>query len=418
MRRAPSPLGWWAPPQAYAEPVPPRPAPPEPAPEQVRARGGAGVPWGLDLAGAWAWRLLLVAAAGWVVVQLVATYAVLVLPLVISVLLAALADPAVRLLGRWLPRALAALVVVVVGVVVVGGLLGFVGRQIATGAADLATSAAQGIEQVRDWLVEGPLDASESQVDDAVANLRDAVASFAADGALQQALAIGSSAGNVLIGFFLALFALFFFLADGQRIWGWVVRLAPRGARGHVDSSGQVAWTTLTHYVRATVVVAVIDAIGITVWAAVLGVPFLAAIFVLTFLGAFIPVVGATLAGAVAVLVALVDGGFTTALVMLAGVLVVQQVEGNVLQPFLMGRSVSVHPLAVVVAVTAGSLVAGVSGALVAVPLVATANAVVLHLAGHDPGRPPPPSAETDAGPAPDPDAGPDPAPHPDEESR
>ncbi|VXC05525.1 membrane hypothetical protein [Nocardioides sp. AX2bis] len=287
-------------PRAYADAMPPNPAPPGRAPEQVRARGGAGVPWGLDLAAAWSWRVLLLAALGWVLVQLVATYSVLVLPLAIAVLLAALADPAVRLLTRWLPRGLAALLVVVVGLVVVGGLLGFVGQQIATGASDLATSAAEGIEQVRTWLVEGPLDASQSQVDDAVAALRDAVASFAGDGALQQALAVGSGAGNAVVGFFLALFALFFFLSDGPRIWGWAVRLAPRAARGHVDSSGRVAWTTLTHYVRATVAVALVDAIGITVWAAVLGVPFLAAIFVLTFLGAFIPVVGATLAGAVA----------------------------------------------------------------------------------------------------------------------
>lgn len=379
-------------------------APRDRAPQQVRDRGGAGVPWALDLAGAWAWRLLLLAGVGWVVVQLVATYAVLVLPLVISLLLAALADPAVRLLDRWLPRSAAALLVVVLGVVVVGGLLGFVGQQIATGASDLATSAAQGIEQVRTWLVEGPLDASTSQVDDGVATLRDSVASFAGDGALQQALAVGSTAGNAVVGLFLAIFALFFFLSDGRRIWSWVVRLAPRGARDHVDSSGRVAWTTLTHYVRATVAVALIDAIGITVVAAVLGLPFLAPIFVLTFLGAFIPVVGATLAGAVAVLVALVDGGFTTALIMLAGVLVVQQVEGNVLQPFLMGRSVSVHPLGVLVAVTAGSLVAGVSGALVAVPLVATANAVVLHLAGRDPTAPAEPEPDIEPEPAPDPD--------------
>lgn len=388
--------------------MPSSPAPHDRAPEQVRARGGAGVPWGVDLAAAWSWRLLLVAALGWVLVQLVATYAVLVLPLVIAVLLAALADPAVRLLTRWLPRSLAALLVVLLGLVVVGGLLGFVGQQIATGASDLATSAAEGIEQVRTWLVEGPLDADQSQVDDAVATLRDAVASFAGDGALQQALAVGSSAGNAVIGFFLALFALFFFLADGQRIWAWAVRLAPRAARGPVDSSGHVAWTTLTHYVRATVAVALVDAIGITVWAAVLGVPFLAAIFVLTFLGAFIPVVGASLAGAVAVLVALVDGGFTTAVVMLVGVLVVQQVESNLLQPFLMGRFVSVHPLGVLVAVTAGGLVAGVSGALVAVPLVATANAVVLHLAGRDPTAPSEPEPEPE----------PDPAPATDQETR
>ncbi len=354
------------------------------------ARGGPGVPWPLDLAAAWSWRLIVVGALGWVIVRLVAQYSVLVLPLTIALLLAALVEPAVRLLARRLPRGAAALLVVALGLAVLAALLGFVGQQIATGASDLAGSAARGVEQMRTWLVEGPLDAERSQVDDAVARLRDALGSFAGDGALQEALALGSSAGNAVVGSLLAVVALFFLLADGARIWGWVVALAPRAARERVDSSGRVAWRTLRHYVRATVAVALVDAVGITVWAAVLGVPFLAAIFVLTFLGAFVPVVGATLAGAVAVLVALVDGGPTTALLMLAGVLVVQQVESNLLQPFLMGRLVSLHPLGVLLAVTAGGMTAGVAGALVAVPLVATANAVVLHLAGRDPTDPPP----------------------------
>jgi len=207
----------------------------------------------------------------------------------------------------------------------------------------------------------------------------------------------------VVAGFFIVLFATYFFIADGDRIWAWVVRLAPRAARERVDSSGQVAWRSLTQFVRATVIVAAVDAIGIMVVAAVLGVPFVLAIGVLVFLGAFVPMVGAAIAGTVAVLVALVDQGPLTALLMLLGVVVVQQLEGHVLQPFLMGRFVSVHPLGVIVAIGCGVLVAGIAGALVAVPLASAVNAVGQHLAretevGDDPVADEPEPAPPDDG--------------------
>ena len=160
------------------------------------------------------------------------------------------------------------------------------------------------------------------------------------------------------------------------------MRLFPRAARERVDSSGRIAWVSLTQFVRATVLVALVDAIGIMIVAAILGVPFILPIGVLVFLGAFIPMVGATVAGSVAVLVALVAQGPFTALLMLGGVVLVQQIEGHILQPFLMGRWVSLHPLGVIVAIGCGVLVAGIAGALVAVPLAAVGNAVVQHLAG------------------------------------
>ncbi len=194
----------------------------------------------------------------------------------------------------------------------------------------------------------------------------------------------------MLAGFFIVLFSTYFFLADGNRIWAWVVRLSPRAARERVDSSGRVAWISLTQFVRATVIVAATDGILIGAGAAIIGVPFSLAIGVLVFLGAFVPIVGATVAGTVAVLVALVDQGPVKALIMLAIVIGVQQLEGHVLQPFLMGRWVSVHPLGVILAIAAGVLTAGVAGALVAVPLAAAVNAVVQHLAAYtEPGDDP-----------------------------
>ncbi|MEO7555059.1 MAG: AI-2E family transporter, partial [Acidimicrobiales bacterium] len=233
-------------------------------------------------------------------------------------------------------------------------------------------------------LKDGPFNASDSQIDSFIASTQDAITEQTQNtdyvGRLTE---VGSALGHVFAGLFIVLFATYFFLADGDRIWAWIVRLTPRAARSRVDSSGRVAWISLTQFVRATVIVAAVDAIGIMVGAAILGVPFILAIGVLVFLGAFVPLIGATVAGAVAVLVALVDQGPLTALLMLAVVIGVQQVEAHLLQPFLMGRWVSIHPLAIIIAIAGGVLVAGVSGALVAVPLAAAANAVAMHLAAH-----------------------------------
>lgn len=349
----------------------------------------AQVPWGLDLAAAWSWRLLVIAVAGYVVLRVVSQFAVVTFPLAIALLLAALISPVVRAARRaGVPRGLASLLSVALTVSLVGVLLTFAGQQVVNGATDLADEVVKGLGEIRVWLRDGPLKASDSQINDYIGQVQAAIADWSKNGAVDQAAGIGAAIGHITAGFFIVLFAMYFFLADGERIWSWTVRLTPRAAREHVDSSGRVAWVSLTQFVRATVVVAFVDAVGIGVVAWWLDVPFVLAIGVLVFLGAFVPLIGATVAGGVAVLVALVDQGPLTALFMLIGVIVVQQVEGNVLQPFLMGRFVSVHPLGVIVAIACGLLVAGVAGALVAVPLVAAANAVVLHLADRsDPAR-------------------------------
>jgi predicted PurR-regulated permease PerM len=342
----------------------------------------AQVPYGVDLAAAWAWRFLVISAAGYLVFRVIGFFAVIALPVVVSLLIAALVVPLVRVLSRGLPTKLAAALVVVGGLLLVALLLTFVGQQVATGATDLADSVVAGIGRIREWLEEGPLKVSDSQLDGYLLEVQRAIAESTREGGvLTQIGEVGTALGHVVAGFFIVLFATYFFIADGDRIWAWTVRLAPRAARGKVDSSGRVAWRSLTQFVRATVLVAAVDAIGIMIVAAVLGVPFVLAIGVLVFLGAFIPMVGATIAGTVAVLVALVDQGPLTALLMLGGVIAVQQIEGHVLQPFLMGRFVSVHPLGVIVAIGCGVLLAGIAGALVAVPLASAVNAVVQHLA-------------------------------------
>ncbi len=361
----------------------------------------AQVPWAVDLAAAWSWRFLVIVAAGYVITWVIARFSVIFLPVVIALLIAALAVPLVDLFGRiGLNRKVSSAIVVLGGLGVVGLLLTFVGTQIAQGANDLAKQVVTGLDQIRVWLRDGPLQASDSQINDYIAAVQKAITTSNEE-IVSRITEVGTAIGHIVAGFFIVLFASYFFLADGARIWAWVVRLFPRAARVRTDESGRVAWKSVTQFVRATVLVAFVDAAGIMIVALVLKVPFAFAIGVLVFLGAFIPLIGATISGSVAVLVALVAQGPLTALLMLAGVILVQQVEAHVLQPFLLGRFVSLHPLGVILAIGMGVLVAGVAGALIAVPLVAALNAVGQYLAnytevGEEPEPTPPPPATPD----------------------
>jgi putative heme transporter len=369
-------------------PPPPAPAPPPPAPPHRQPQ----VPYGVELAASWSWRLLVIAAAAALLGWLIAFFAVVVIPVVVALLITALVVPVVEWLTRHgIRRSVAAILVVLATIAAVAALLTFAGQQVAQGATDLADQTVAGLQKIRDWLQDGPLNASDSQINDYIDSIQKAISEQSQEGGvLTRVTEVGTAITHVLAGFFIVLFSTYFFLADGDRIWAWLVRIAPRAARERVDTSGRVAWISLTQFVRATVIVAATDGLLIGAGAAIIGVPFSLAIGVLVFLGAFVPIIGATIAGTVAVLVALVDQGPVSALIMMAVVIGVQQLEGHVLQPFLMGRWVSVHPLAVILAIGAGVLTAGVAGALVAVPLAAAANAVVQHLAGYtEPGDDP-----------------------------
>lgn len=341
----------------------------------------AQVPWGVDLAAAWSWRLIVIAVAVLALAWVLAYFAVITLPLVVALLITALAAPAVNGLARLgVPRGLSAAFVVIAGIGTVIGLLTFVGNQVAQGATDLADQVVVGLGEIRTWLKDGPIDASDSQINDWIASAERAITEQSKNIEIAQVTEFGTALGHAFAGFFIVLFATFFFLSDGARIWAWLVRIFPRAARENADSSGRVAWISLTQFVRATVIVALVDAGGIMLGALALGVPLVLPIGVLVFLGAFIPMVGATVAGLVATLVALVTVGPFKALLMLGVVIAVQQIEGHVLQPLVLGRFVSVHPLGVIAAIGCGVIVAGIAGALIAVPLAAVANAVVTHL--------------------------------------
>ena len=349
------------------------------------------MPWGLDLAAAWSWRLIVIAIAAYALFRGVVFFAVVVLPLVIALLIAALVSPVVVGAGPdRAPRGRRRAFLLVVARRSAGraaaDLRRPAGRQRRQrpGRARSSTASADPGLAARP----GRCTLSDSQISDYIRRPRTARRAAKSGEVAQPGHARSARAlGHVVAGLFIVLFATYFFLADGDRIWAWVVRLFPRAGRARVDSSGRVAWVSLTQFVRATVIVAVTDAIGVMIVAAILRVPFVLAIGVLVFLGAFIPMIGAFVSGTVAVLVALVAHGPSIALIMLGGVVVVQQIEAHVLQPFLMGRFVSVHPLGVIVAIAAGVLVAGIAGALVAVPFAAAAQRRRAAPRGRDRGR-------------------------------
>jgi predicted PurR-regulated permease PerM len=277
-----------------------------------------------------------------------------------------------------------------------------VGRQISAGFAQLWDEALAGLSEIQRWLSEGPLQITAAQMDTYISDARNIVQNN--QGSLVSGvLSVGSSAGHILTGALIALFVLAFFLLEGERIWRFLVGLLPRAARRATDGAGRVGWTSLVHYVRIQVVVAAVDAIGIGVGAAILGVPLALPLGILVFVFSFIPVVGALVSGVVAVLLALVANGLVNAVIMLVIVLAVQQLESHILQPLIMGRAVSLHPVAVILSVAAGSFLAGIPGALFAVPTLAVANSAVRYIASRAWETGDVPVAEPDAGAAPEP---------------
>lgn len=341
-----------------------------------------GVTPAMQIASAWAWRFLVIVAAIALIGWGMRYVSEVVVPVTVGILLTALLIPVTKGLQKLrLPRGPAAGLTVIGTVVLVAGLLTLVGTQIATQFDRLSTQVGEGVQKARD-LLRINFGVSEDEITDSLNRLRETVTNGGALG--QRAAEVGTTATHVVAGLFIALFCLFFFLYQGEQIWAWVVRLFPRQARDKADSSGRKAWVSLTAFVRATIIVAAVDAVGISLGAAVLGVPLVSAIGILVFVGAFVPVVGALVSGIVAVLVALVAKGPIVAIIMLGVVIGVQQLEAHVLQPFLLGRAVSVHPLAVILSIATGVVIAGIVGALLAVPTAAVVNTIVNHLAGND----------------------------------
>ncbi|WP_051828027.1 AI-2E family transporter [Streptomyces bicolor] len=356
-------------PPDYAPAAPP----PRPDPAQV-------VPWGVRVAAEAGWRLLVLAGTLWVLMRVISAVQLVVLAFVIALLLTALMQPSVAwLMRRGLPRGLATALTAILGFVVIGLMGWFVTWQVMENIDNLSDQVQDGIDELRNWLLNSPFHVTDKQINDIAENLREAI------GANTDAITSAGLEGvtvivEALTGILLAAFSTLFLLYDGKRIWQWTLKLVPAAARPGVAGAGPRAWETLTAYVRGTVMVALIDAVFIGIGIYFLDVPMAVPLAVFIFLFSFIPLVGAVASGALAVVVALVTQGVFTAVMTLVVVLAVQQIEGHVLQPFILGRAVRVHPLAVVLSVAAGGMVAGIGGAVVAVPLVAVTNTIVGYL--------------------------------------
>ena len=362
------------------------------------------VPVSLRIAAAWSWRLIVVGAVGYAMLWLAGRYLILFAPLMIGLLLAGLLAPAFRWIVKLrIGRSAAALLVLVLGLGAVAGTLTVVVTQLIDGMDDMVDSATQGLADIQRWVQGPPLNMTDADVNNVIRQGRTWLETNTQE-LTEAGLSAVTGTVQFLTGFVLSLVAVFFFVRDGRRIWTFVVGMLPVRARAPMAYAGEGAWRTLTGYVRATVLVAFIDAVGIGVGLWLLKVPLALPLAALVFLGAFVPLIGAFVSGAVAVLVALVDaqvpdggflegGGIVKALLVLGLIILVQQIEGNILQPVIMSRAVQIHPLAVIIAVTSGILLAGIIGALVAVPVVAVLNTVVRRLNRYR--KLPPPVLET-----------------------
>lgn len=347
------------------------------------------VPRGFRIAASWAWRLIVIvimlAGIGWLLRYL----SEVTIPIAVAILLTALISPVANWFNRRrFPRALSAALSMIIGLVLVSGTLTLIATQIAGQAESMGSRVVTGFQQVTDWLTHGPfkipekflqIDQLTSQVQDLVTSSSSTIAGYAA--------AFGTQIGHFFAGLAIALFATFYFLYDGAGIWKFLTRLSPANARYRIDSAGRNGWIALVHYVRATILVAFSDAIGVLIVALIIQVPVAPALAALVFLGAFVPLVGAFVSGFVAVLVALVMLGWVQALIMLAGIILVMQLEGHILQPFLLGRAVKLHPLAVLLGIAIGVIVGGIVGALMSIPLLAFAKTFIQYLATHKEGQ-------------------------------
>ncbi|WAX78202.1 AI-2E family transporter [Streptomyces sp. KMM 9044] len=338
------------------------------------------VPWGVRVAAEAGWRLLVLAGTVWVLMRIIGAVQLVVLAFAAALLITALLQPTVaRLRKIGLPRGPATALTALFGFVVIGLIGWFVTWQVMENIDTLSDQIQDGIDELRNWLLNSPFHVTDHQINEIAKNLREAVGANT-----EQITSAGLEGVTVVVealtGLLLAVFSTLFLLYDGKRIWEWALKLVPAAARPGVAGAGPAAWRTLTAYVRGTVVVALIDAIFIGLGIYFLDVPMAVPLAVFIFLFAFIPLVGAVVSGALAVVVGLVTQGVFTAVMTLVVVLAVQQIEGHILQPFILGRAVRVHPLAVVLAVATGGMVAGIGGAVVAVPLVAVINTVVVYL--------------------------------------
>jgi putative heme transporter len=336
-------------------------------------------------AAAWSWRLLVIFAAVYAVLWVIKRLELIVVPVALATMVAALLVPAVDFLDRvGVPRGLAVALMLLSGFAVVGGILTFVVSQFIEGVPALAEQVGHSIEGLGNWLSSGPLHVGGDQIKQARETALEALRDNQ-EKVTSGALSTAGALTEIVTGALLVLFTLIFLLHGGRNIFGFVTKVFPENVQPRVRDAGRAGFRSLIGYVRATFLVALVDAVGIGTGLAIMGIPLALPLASLVFLGAFIPLVGAVVAGFLAVIVALIAKGLIYALITLGLIIAVQQLEGHVLQPLVMGRAVSIHPLAVVLAIAAGGITAGIVGALLAVPAVAFLNSATRVLLARDP---------------------------------
>jgi predicted PurR-regulated permease PerM len=342
-------------------------------------------------------RFLLIVAAVVVLGYLAGVFWVILLPVLLGLVLATVLWPPVRFLRRrGAPAALAAVSVLLVALLLLAGIIGGLAPQVTGQAQELADQVTLGLSDLQERLTGPPFNLGQDQIGETVDNVISELQANA-QSLVSQVLTGAVAAGSLLITALLSLVLCFFYLKDGPRFLPWIGGLVGPRAAPHVSALAQRSWVTLSGFIKAQAAVGLVDAVFIGIGLAILGVPLALPLAVLVFFGAFIPIVGAVVSGALAALVALVTNGVTSALIVVALVLVVQQLEGNVLQPILVGRTLDLHPAVVILAVTAGGTLSGIIGAFLAVPVVAVAAVVVRYarqqLAEVEPGPGSPPAS-------------------------
>jgi len=334
---------------------------------------------------AWAWRLLVILAGIIALLWLAARLKVIVVPVALAVIVTALLLPAVDWLDRrGAPRGGAVALVLLSAFALFGGILTFVVSQFVSGLPGLTEQVTRSIDNATQWLIEGPAHLSRDQIDKAgdaaVTALRDNQEKLTSG-----ALSTAATLTEIVTGAFLALFTVIFLLYGGRNIYAFLTRIVPAHTRERVRDAGRAGFRSLIGYVRATFLVALVDAVGIGTGLAIMSIPLALPLASLVFLGAFIPLVGAFVSGFLAVVVALLTKGVVYAMITIGLIVAVQQLEAHVLQPLLMGRAVSIHPLAIVLAIATGGVLAGIIGALLSVPVLAFLNNAIRVLVAANP---------------------------------
>lgn len=344
-------------------------------PTSESSAGPAGTPRWLESAAAVSWRALVIGALIAVVVWALSHVMLVVLPFLIALMLCTLLVPIARWLERAkLPVAAAAMIAVLGMAVLIAALLGLIVPRFVSQLGALTEDVETGFRTMLD-LANEYLGISDAQARDLIDKGQERLEDRA--GSIGGGLLAGAVAlGEFLTGTILTLVMTFFLVKDRTRINGWFLARTPAHQRDTMRAVAERAWHTIAGYFRGQAIIAAVDAVGIAIGLLIVGVPLVIPLALLTFIGGFFPVVGAVAAGLVAVLVALVDGGLTNALIVLAIVIAVQQVEGNILQPAVMGQSVPLHPLVILVVITAGAVLAGVVGAFLSVPIAGVISAV------------------------------------------